>query len=280
MDAYLAPVVAAAAAMLAAAAAATTVDRALASRLGAPPVNGSSGRLRCVAGCLGAARLVRRLPGRAATFRRITHARVSVTEDEMAGAKVLSASLPALAALSAPWPAPLLAPVLAGCGLLLPDVVLVWLARRRIQRADREVPLLLDLLATASSAGLSGQLALRRAIESTEGPLSEELAEVIRSVDLGARWRDELRSASDRLSLPDLRRTVATMGRAESLGSSLADALSELATEVRDARRSAATERARKAPVKMLFPLVFLVLPAFLLLTVVPVLISALQSIR
>jgi hypothetical protein len=43
------------------------------------------------------------------------------------------------------------------------------------------------------------------------------------------------------------------MGRAQSLGSSLADALSELATEVRDARRSAATERARKAPVKMLF---------------------------
>jgi tight adherence protein C len=70
------------------------------------------------------------------------------------------------------------------------------------------------------------------------------------------------------------------MARAESLGSSLSDALSELATEVRDARRSAATERARKAPVKMLFPLVFLVLPAFLLLTVVPVLISALQSIR
>jgi tight adherence protein C len=174
----------------------------------------------------------------------------------------------------------LLAPVLAGCGLLLPDVLLVWLARRRIQRADREVPLLLDLLAAASSAGLSGQLALRRAIESTEGPLSEELAEVIRSVDLGARWRDELRNASDRLPLPDLRRAVATMGRAESLGSSLADALSELATEVRVARRSAATERAGKAPVKMLFPLVFLVLPAFLLLTVVPVLISALQSIR
>jgi tight adherence protein C len=280
MDAYLAAVVAAAAAMLAAAAAATTVDRALASRLGAPPVNEASGRLRRVAGRLGAAPFVRRLPGRAATFRRITHARVAVTEDEMAGAKILSASLPALASLSAPWPAPLLAPVLAGCGLLLPDVVLVWLARRRIRRADREVPLLLDLLAAASSAGLSGQLALRRAIESTEGPLSEELAEVIRSVDLGARWRDELRSASVRLPLPDLRRAVATMGRAESLGSSLADALSELATEVRDARRSAATERARKAPVKMLFPLVFLVLPAFLLLTVVPVLISALQSIR
>jgi tight adherence protein C len=280
MEVYLAPLMAAAAALLAAAATTTTVDRALASRLGALPSKGSGRTLRRVAGHLGAARLIRRLPGRAATLQRIARARVAVTEDEVAGAKVLSAALLALAALSAPWPAPLLAPVLAGCGVLLPDVLLVRLGRRRIAQADRGMPLLLDLLAAASSAGLSGQLALRRAIESTEGPLSEELSDVIRSVDLGARWRDELRSTSDRLSLPDLRRAVATMTRAESLGSSLSDALSDLATEVRDARRSGATERARKAPVKMLFPLVFLVLPAFLLLTVVPVMVSALQSIH
>jgi tight adherence protein C len=280
MEVYLAPLMAAAAAQLAAAAAPTTLDPALASRLGALPSKGSGRTLRRVAGHLGAARLIRRLPGRAATLQRIARARVAVTEDEVAGAKVLSAALLALAALSAPWPAPLLAPVLAGCGVLLPDVLLVRLGRRRIAQADREMPLLLDLLAAASSAGLSGQLALRRSIESTEGPLSEELSDVIRSVDLGARWRDELRSTSDRLSLPDLRRAVATMTRAESLGSSLSDALSDLATEVRDARRSGATERARKAPVKMLFPLVFLVLPAFLLLTVVPVMVSALQSIH
>jgi pilus assembly protein TadC len=48
---------------------------------------------------------------------------------------------------------------------------------------------------------------------------------------------------------------------------------------VRAARRLAVTERARTAPVKMLFPLVFLVLPAFLLLTVVPVLLTTLRSI-
>lgn len=279
MEAYLAPVLAAAAAVLAAAAATTLADRTLASRLGALPFQGSGGTLRRVAARLGAFRLIRRLPGRAATVRRIALARVAFTEDEVAGAKVLSAGLLAVVALSAPWPGASLAPVLAGCGLLLPDFLLARLARRRIQRADREMPLLLDLLAAASSAGLSGQLAFRRAIDSTEGPLSEELSDAIHSVDLGARWRDELRSASDRLPLPDLRRAVATLARAESLGSSLSTAISELATEVRDARRSAATERARKAPVKMLFPLVFLVLPAFLLLTVVPILISALRSI-
>lgn len=97
--------------------------------------------------------------------------------------------------------------------------------------------------------------------------------------DLGGRWRDELRAASVRLGLPDLQRVVAALTRSESLGSSLGEELPRLANDVREARTAAATERARAAPVKMLFPLVFLILPAFLLLTVVPVLVTTVRSI-
>ena len=64
------------------------------------------------------------------------------------------------------------------------------------------------------------------------------------------------------------------------LARSLVESLGTIAKDAREARRAATTERARKAPVKMLFPLVFLVLPAFLLLTVVPVLLTTVQSIR
>ena len=67
--------------------------------------------------------------------------------------------------------------------------------------------------------------------------------------------------------------------RTEVLGSSLVDATRELAASVRQARRASTLERARTAPVKMLFPLVFLILPAFLLLTVVPVLLATIRSI-
>ena len=87
-------------------------------------------------------------------------------------------------------------------------------------------------------------------------------------------------AAAEHLDLPDLRRAAAVLTRSESIGSSLAEAVSELARESRETRRALVAERARKAPVKMLFPLVFLVLPAFLLLTVVPVLVTTLQSIR
>jgi pilus assembly protein TadC len=152
--------------------------------------------------------------------------------------------------------------------------------RRRRAAADREVPVLLDLLAVSTSAGLPPQLALRRAVEAVEGPLAEELGAAIRATDLGGRWRDELEAAAARLRLPDLGRAVGALTRAEALGSSLADEIGRLATDVREIRRAAATERARAAPVKMLFPLVFLVLPAFLLLTVVPVLVATVASIR
>lgn len=152
-------------------------------------------------------------------------------------------------------------------------------ARRYRAEVDAEIPQLLDLLAAGSSAGLAAPLALRRAVDGLAGPLADEVLTVVRAVDVGARWRDELEALDARLDLPDLRRTVAALTRTESLGSSLAQATAELAASVRRARRAATTERARTAPVKMLFPLVFLVLPAFLLLTVVPVLLTTVQSI-
>jgi len=144
---------------------------------------------------------------------------------------------------------------------------------------DAQVPQLLDLLAAASSAGLSGQLALRRAVVALGGPLAAELTAALDVVDLGAHWREELGNVAEHLALPDLRRTVVALSRTETLGASLADSTAELAGSVRAARRAAVTERARTAPVKMLFPLVFLVLPAFLLLTVVPVLLTTVRSI-
>jgi tight adherence protein C len=184
-----------------------------------------------------------------------------------------------LTGLVLPWPGLVLAPLLCVIGLRFPTILEHRASRRRRAAMDAQIPQLLDLLAAASSAGLSSQLALRRAVIALGDPLAGELADALDAVDLGARWRDELASAAERLELPDLRRTVAALARTEKLGASLADSTEELAASVRAARRAAVTERARTAPVKMLFPLVFLVLPAFLLLTVVPVLLTTVRSI-
>ncbi|MGZ8646527.1 MAG: type II secretion system F family protein [Actinomycetota bacterium] len=189
------------------------------------------------------------------------------------------AAVSLLTGLALPRPGFFLAPVLCLIGLRVPAILEHRALRRRRAAMNAQIPQLLDLLAAASSAGLSGQLALRRAVVALGGPLAVELADALDAVDLGARWRDEMAAVAERLELPDLRRTVAALSRTETLGASLADSTAELAASVRAARRAAVTERARTAPVKMLFPLVFLVLPAFLLLTVVPVLLTTVRSI-
>ena len=192
------------------------------------------------------------------------------------GAKVVAvaATLVVFGALAGPVALPV-----AYAAWRAPDLVLARMARRTTRAADREIPVVLDLLAVATSAGLPPQLAFRRAVEGAEGPLADALREVVDATDLGGRWRDELRVAGDRVELPDLRRLIGALARTEAVGSSLSEEVARLAADVREVRRAAAAQRARTAPVKMLFPLVFLVLPAFLLLTVVPVLLTTVRSI-
>jgi tight adherence protein C len=152
-------------------------------------------------------------------------------------------------------------------------------ARAESRDAHREVPQFLDLLAAGSTAGLSAELSFRRAVASLRGSLARALGDVVHAIDLGTPWRQAFATYAAASGDPDLRRTVAVLARTETLGVPLSEATRELARTVREARRSATLERARTAPVKMLFPLVFLILPAFLLLTVVPVLITTVRTI-
>src|SRR5436190_9084602 len=76
--------------------------------------------------------------------------------------------------------------------------------RQRSKGVEREVPLLLDLLAAGSTAGLSAELSLRRAADALRGPLGEEVRAIAEMTDLGARWRDELESYATRTGSVDL----------------------------------------------------------------------------
>src|SRR4029453_3698780 len=158
----------------------------------------------------------------------------------------------------------LVSPVVGAVAALLawrlPPLVLARPPPRGLARGDREIPVLLGLRAVATSAGLPPQLAFRRAVEAATGPLAEELRWVLDASDLGGRWRDELVVVGDRLALPDLHRLLGALARTDSLGSSLAEEIGHLASDVREVRRAAVAQRARTAPVKMLFPLVLTIM--------------------
>jgi tight adherence protein C len=265
--------------MMAVAAICLRLDRVVLERLAPLARRRRQAPVRSLLRKLGSTSVLRRVPGHERLARCLSLSGWGVDLVEVVGAKVLFGFLAAALAVVAPTPGPTFAPLMLVVGFQGPDFAVAAAARRRTRLAARELPLLLDLLAAASSAGLSGQLALSRAVCAVEGPLATELTQTLRAANLGARWRDELRMAADRLSLPDLSRAVSALTRSESYGASLAEQMTVLAAQARDARRAVVTERARKAPVKMLFPLVFLVLPAFLLLTVVPVLLTTLKSI-
>lgn len=142
-----------------------------------------------------------------------------------------------------------------------------------------ELPLLLDLLATATAAGMSGTLAFDAAVAALRGTLGRALGAVVAANALGAPLTEGVREVAATLAIPDLARAATLLERSGSLGVPVSVALRELAAEHRRGRRRAAELRARTAPVRMLFPLVFLVLPAFLLLTVVPMLLATLGSL-
>jgi Flp pilus assembly protein TadB len=280
-------VLGAASSLCASAALVVRADRVVLGRLEAvrrEPVagrhNGVTASVWRVIARVGALHLFRGGAKRDQISRRLRSATWHRSSEEILGLERLGAWSFAALLLVAPAPLPVLGPLVALVVMRIPDLMLAGVEKARRKRADAELPQLLDLLAGASSAGLAAPAAFRRALSAVSGPLGEDLAGVVRAVDLGARWRDELRHAADRMELPDLRRAVGALTRTESLGSSLSSAMAELAADVRASRRARASERARTAPVKMLFPLVFLVLPAFLLLTVVPVLLSTVRSIR
>lgn len=169
--------------------------------------------------------------------------------------------------------------LLAGAGFRLPDFLLARTrAARRLRMEDAVAPML-DVLSLSVAAGLTPRLALERVTEMVEGPLGTELRAARHDVSLGAPWREALRGVAARTGLRDLRRLAVTLDRSERLGAPVSANLRWLAREVRSERRAAAEERAQRAPVLMLFPLVFLILPAFVLAAVVPAVLVAARGL-
>ena len=196
--------------------------------------------------------ILRRVRLSRVTMTRLDRGGTDRSERQVVASKALVAATTMLAVSAIV--SPVLGVVSALIAWRLPDLALARLARRTLAAADREIPVLLDLLAVATSAGLPPQLAFRRAVEAATGPLADELRSVLDASNLGGRWRNELIVVGDRLALPDLRRLLGALARTDSLGSSLAEEIGHLASDVREVRRAAAAQRARTAPVKMLLP--------------------------
>jgi tight adherence protein C len=164
----------------------------------------------------------------------------------------------------------LVTPLLALCGWTLPLSLLRIRAQRRLDLIEFQLPELVDSLVVTVEAGVGFSGALRMASREIPAPLGQELQLVLQEEEMGLAAQEALGNLSKRVPLPAMASFVRSVVQGETLGVSIGDVLRGVAVEMRARRRAKAEERAQKAPVKMIFPLVLCIFPAVMIVILYP----------
>ena len=167
---------------------------------------------------------------------------------------------------------------LAALGFFLPNIVLYQTAYNRSEQIQRELPDALDLLVISVESGLGFDAALSQVARNTQGPLAEEFFRVLQEMQLGTGRSDAMRALGERTDVADLRGFITAMIQADSFGIPVANVLRIQAKEMRVRRSQRAEEAAQKVPVKILFPLIFCILPALFIVILGPAVIRIVEA--
>jgi pilus assembly protein TadC len=166
----------------------------------------------------------------------------------------------------------LVVPVVAVTGVL----ALGWLeprsARHRRQRLIMEGPQALELLAACLAAGLPARTACSAVVQSVDGPVADDLGQVLSLMELGVADVDAWRVLDDH---PQLGLAAADLARSAESGTSMVEGLQHHAAAARGARRGALQVRARAVGVRSVLPMMTCFIPSFMLLGIVPAIVSA-----
>lgn len=158
------------------------------------------------------------------------------------------------------------------------DLWLYQTAYDRRESIQRELPDALDLLTISVEAGLGFDAALTQVARNTDGPLAEEFFRVLQEMQIGLGRAEAFRALAERTNVPDLRGFVTAMVQADVFGIPIANVLRVQAREMRVKRTQRAEEQAQKVPVKILFPLIFCILPTLFVVVIGPAAISIIEN--
>jgi len=161
---------------------------------------------------------------------------------------------------------------------LLTDSWLKAKARSRQTEIQDTLPDVLDLLTVSVEAGLGFDAALLKVSEKQKGVLGQEFLRLLQEINLGRPRREALRDMSKRIEVEDLRSFISSLVQADQLGISIGGVLRNQSGQMRLRRRQRAEEKAQKAPIKMMIPLVFFIFPCIFIVALGPVILQLMDS--
>jgi len=148
------------------------------------------------------------------------------------------------------------------------------ISKRKIE-IERELPNAIDLITVTVEAGLSFDSAVDRFIKSTKSNLSFEFETMLKEMRLGIQKKHALKNISNRCNVSDLSTFLGSIIQADELGVSITNILRIQSKIAREKRRQSAREKSMKAPIKLLFPILFFIFPTIFIILLGPVIIQA-----
>ena len=258
-----------------------------------PAARGDGHAARGILGTLApriGAMLIERYPARfneASIRRQLTGAGMYTTDPEVflgscaLGAVGLPATMLFFGSIGGVQPALLLLAVVVAAllGLRVPSIALDRRSKSRLAEIDRGMADLVDLLIVPVEAGMGFSGAMQLAGGRVPGPLGDEVRLALQEQRMGLSTAESLMNMQARVESPSMRSFVRSILQGEQLGVSIGQIMRHLSKETRARRRAAAEERAQKAPIKMLFPLVFLIMPSLFVVLLYPAAIRFLEAL-
>jgi tight adherence protein C len=160
--------------------------------------------------------------------------------------------------------------VAAAAGFFLPDLLIYNLGLKRQDELRRGLADALDMLTVCVEAGQGFDAALMQVSRAVTGPVAGEFARVLQEVQIGKPRGEAFSGLSQRTNVPEVKTFVTALVQADRLGLPIGSVLREQAQQMRLVRRQRASEQAQKVTVKILFPLLFCIFPALMIVVIGP----------
>lgn len=155
-----------------------------------------------------------------------------------------------------------------------PEIYLMQLVNQRKREIEKTLPDILDLLTVSVEAGLSFDSAVNKLVKKMPGVISDELNRTLHEIKIGKTRKEAFMNMSKRCNVSDLSLFISSLIQADELGIGISSVLRVQSIQMREKRRQRAQEKAMKAPVKILFPLIFFIFPTIFVVILGPSIIK------